>query len=189
MKENNNKNRCIISGVDIASLPFGYNEDSGDCQKIKAELLNAIVTLMKRGVEEFYTNCEYGFPLWGSEMVIGLMMYNDVELYVVQPHENQSYKYSGNVQDRYHKIHEKCTDVIPVFIKRDGIEEEMTFYHNRFEDQEDDYDREFLEQKADDYMLDDCGRLLFCGDGRGNYIYEQAVERGLEITIVKTEEE
>jgi len=167
------QNRCIISGIDISHLPFEYNEDSRECQSIKNKLLETIITLHNQGVDEFYTNCNYGFPLWGGEIVTGLMMYNDIRLYAVYPYENQPYKYAPNWADRLYKVHELCTDVIPMYIEH-NIDNSMEFLR----------DEEMLIQKADDYMLADCGRLLFCGDGQGDYLYDKAVEQGLEITTL-----
>ena len=158
-------NRCIISGVDISVLPFSFNEDSRECQTVKNKLLNEIIALHNDGVDEFYTDCSYGFPMWGGEIVAGLMKYNDIRLYVVFPYENQPYKYSQNWQDRFYKVHELCTDVIPMFV---------LFSQN---------DESQLLKKVADYMLADCGRLLFCGEPSG-YLYEQAVKDNKDITIL-----
>jgi uncharacterized phage-like protein YoqJ len=174
--KNNKNNRCIITGVDVFELPFKFNEDSALCQTIKANLLNAIVELYNQGVDEFYTDCSYGFPLWGGEIVTGLMKYNDIMLYVVYPFENQPYSFATNWQDRFHKVHELCTDVIPTYLEYDEIEDTRTFL---------DLSEEELTKKAYDFMLGDCGRLLFYGNGQGNYIYEQAVKLNYDIKILK----
>jgi uncharacterized phage-like protein YoqJ len=172
---NHKQNRCIIGGVALAALPFEYNEDSTECQNVKLSLLNAIVLLHNhKGVDEFYTDCGFGFPLWGGEIVTGLMKYNDIDLYVVFPHENQAYRYATDWQDRYYKVHELCTEVIPTFTEYDVD-------GNRIVTED---DENTLERKATDYMLSDCGRLLFCGDGRGHYLYEEAARLGLEITTL-----
>jgi len=164
-------NRCIISGIDVSELPFKFNEDSRECQIIKHNLLNAIIELHNDGVDEFYTDCSFGFPLWGGEIVTGLMRYNDIMLYVVFSHENQPYKYAPNWQDRFYKVHELCTDVIPMYINRD-IDDNSLFYNKSEE--------ELLKESAD-FMLADCGRLIFCGNGDGYYIYGKAVNSGLDI--------
>jgi len=171
------KNRCIISGVDVSQLSFGFNEDSHECQEIKNKLLNAIVTLHNNGVDEFFTNCDFGFPLWGGEIVAGLMNYNDVFLYVYYPYENQPYKYAQNWQDRFYKVHEVCTDVISVFIDFD--EDGKTIFLHESD--------EVMERLADDYMLDVCGKLLFCGNGDDSYIFKQALERKLEVIVLDLE--
>ena len=175
------RNRCIISGVDVSRLPFEYNEDSVDCQKIKSHLLNAIIQLTEQGVDEFYTDCSFGFPLWGGEIVTGLMMYNDIRLYVIFPYENQAYKYTGNWQDRFYKVHELSTDVIPMYTE---LDEDGAFLFSGDAQS----DREALIKKGEDYMLADCGRLLFCGDGQGHYIYAEAQKRGFDITVLKIEQ-
>jgi uncharacterized phage-like protein YoqJ len=172
--KNKNK-RCVISGIDVSFLPFGYNEDSAECQKAKNELLSAIITLHRQGVDEFYTDCGFGFPLWGGEIVTGLMRYNDIMLYTVLPYENQPYKYTHNWQDRFYKVHELCTDVIPMYLEGGEIDDSFVFSHESDEE---------LVQKGCDYMLADCGRLLFCGNGQGSYIYEQAVKLGRSLTVV-----
>jgi len=168
------QNRCIISGIDISRLPFEYNEDSYECQSVKNKLLNTIINLHNDGVDEFYTDCSFGFPLWGGEIVTGLMLYNDIRLYVVYPYENQPYRYAPNWADRLYKVHERCTDVIPMYLEHDIIDDTTLFLQDEAE----------LTEKAADYMLADCGQLLFCGDGQGDYIYEESVRLGLEITLL-----
>jgi len=133
---------------------------------VKYKLLNIIIELHNDGVDEFYTDCSYGFPLWGGEIITGLMKYNDIRLYVVFPHENQPYKYTQNWQDRFYKVHELCTDVIPMFV---------LFFRESEQD---------LLKKAADYMLADCGRLLFCGNPQSEYIYQEAVKDNKDITIL-----
>jgi len=173
-------NRCIITGVDVSKLPFGFNEDSHECQNIKTNLLNNVIMLMEQGVDEFYTDCSFGFALWGGEIVTALMKYNDIMLYVVYPYENQPYSYAPNWQDRFYKVHELSTDVIPMYTTED-IDGNISFS---------DDDADTLFRKAADYMLGDCGRLLFCGDNSDNpdehssYIYKEAVKRGYDIMIL-----
>ena len=177
-----NKNRCIISGVDVFDLPFKFNEDSKDCQAVKQRLASTIAQLHGEGVDEFYTDCSYGFPLWGGEMVVGLMKYNDIMLYVVCPYENQAYEYASDWQDRYYKVHEQSTDVIPMYIEYDEVEDTRQFS---------DESEETLYKKAADYMLGDCGRLIFCGDNpdvkkEDYYIYRRAVELKYDIKTVQS---
>ena len=167
MKNDVKNKRCIISGVDISELSFCYNEDSYECQDVKTALLNEVVKFHRAGVEEFYTDCSYGFPLWGGEIVTGLMKYNDIRLYVIFPHEEKPYKYASNWQDRFYKVHELCTDVIPMYVLFSGESQEV------------------LEKKAADYMLADCKRLLFCGNPNGSYLYEEACKDNYDITILK----
>jgi len=163
-------NRCIISGVDVSLLPFAYNEGSRECRKIKTNILNSIAKLYHSGVDEFYTDCSFGFPLWGAEIVMGLMMYNDIRLYVLFPHENHPYKLALEWQERFYKVHELCTDVIPMYMETDIETDRIVFLH----------DEEMLIKKAADYMVADCGRLLFFGDGE-DYIYKEAVKQRLTI--------
>jgi uncharacterized phage-like protein YoqJ len=174
-------NRCIISGVDVSLLPFEFNEDGVECQRVKAKLLNAITYLMSEGVDEFYTDCRFGFPLWGGEIVTGLMRYNDIKLYIVFPHEDVPHKYAENWRHRFFEVHRLSTDVISTYIDYD-IDGNMAFWQES--------DEELL-QRAADYMLNDCGRLLFCGDIREayadspeRYLYGEAIEKELKITTL-----
>jgi len=137
------------------------------------KLRNAIGTLHEKGVDEFYTDCDYGFPLWGAKHIISLMRDNDIRLYVVFPHENQMFSYAEDWRDDFFFVHEHCTDVIPMFQDSD-VDGNIIF--SRLSEKE-------LVRKAHDFMLDDCKRLIYCGTPRG-YIYEQAVIRGYEITHI-----
>ncbi|MDR0222633.1 MAG: DUF1273 domain-containing protein [Oscillospiraceae bacterium] len=165
-------NRCVISGTDIYRLPFGFNEDSRECQKVKTRLLHAITALHKNGVDEFYTDCGLGFPLWGGEIVTGLMNYNNVKLFVCFPYEDQPYKYAENWRERFFKVHELCTEVFPIYVKFDDENKNFDFS---------DENEEELVRRGADYMLEKCGKMLFGGDGDGLYIYDEARKRGLEI--------
>ncbi|MCL1831621.1 MAG: SLOG family protein [Oscillospiraceae bacterium] len=172
----NKKNRCIIAGVDVSTLPFGCNEDSRECQLLKLALLNKIKELLDQGVDEFYTDCSFGFPLWGGEIVAGLMFYNEIHLYAVHPHENQTYKYAIEWLDRWYTLHEKSTEVITVYEEYDVDDNRILLG--------DEVDMDEYNRRAANFMLGDCGKLLFCGDGDGVYIYDAAKRLGLEIITI-----
>jgi len=161
--------------MDISRLPFGFNENSRECQELKERIQNKIVELYWSGIDEFYTDCTFGFPLWCGEIVTALMMYNDVMLFIVFPHENQPHKLAEDWRDRLFALHEKCTDVIPMYTEYDEESDSIVFLNESEEE---------LEKRAVDYMLEKCGTLLFCGLPNDSYIYKEAVKLGLEIIVL-----
>jgi len=172
------RSRCIITGTNASKLPLTFSENTDTFRKIMTQLRNAIGTVFLAGVDEFYTDCSYGFSLWGAETVLSLMKDNDIRLYVVYPYENQPADYAENWRDRFYKIHELCSDVIPMFLEYDELEDTRTFSKES---------PEALIKKAADFMLDDCGRLIFVGDPTGDYIYEQAVKRNYDIITLASQ--
>ena len=101
---------CAI--ISKSSVNVGtFNEYEPPYSKIKEELRDTIWKLFCLGYTEFYSNCEYGIPLWAAEIVIALKMYNDIKLHIVMPYEEQAKNWSEEYRDRYFTIHEKADTV------------------------------------------------------------------------------
>ncbi|MCL2036449.1 MAG: SLOG family protein [Oscillospiraceae bacterium] len=175
------RNRCIISGIAPYRISFGCNKESFEYRRTNVLLRNTIGTLHGHGVDEFYIDGSYGFPIWGGQIVISLMNDNDIMLYVAVPHENQAFCYTEEWRNEYYDVHRDCTQTIPIYLDFD-IDGNREFLKEEYV---------MFERAAADFMLRECGRLIFCGepesdlpDSQGCYIYEQAVELGLKITKV-----
>lgn len=78
---------------------------------LKEELRQMIWELYCEGYTDFYSNCEYGVPLWCAEIVIALKMYNDIRLHIAMPYEEQATKWGEDYRDRFFTVHEKADTV------------------------------------------------------------------------------
>ena len=87
------------------------NEFEPPCCKMKEELRQMIWKLYCEGYTEFYSNCEYGVPLWCAEIIIALKMYNDIKLHIAMPYEEQATNWGEVYRDRFFTVHERADTV------------------------------------------------------------------------------
>ncbi len=100
----------ITDGLELSSKC--RNEHETPILKVKDKLRDTIWQLYHEGYDEFYTNCEYGIPLWAAEIIAGLKMYNNITLNIVVPFEEQCRDWAEHDRDRYYAVHEKADNII-----------------------------------------------------------------------------
>ncbi len=104
---------CLICGTQVQELPFGYDEEDELCVEIKLKIAEVVAQFAASGVTDFITDCEYGIPMWGAEIVLAQRIFNHkITLKVYMPHEKQAVKWAPNWRERYFMIHEKADDVV-----------------------------------------------------------------------------
>ncbi len=104
---------CLICGTSALELPFGYDEEDELCVEIKLKIAEVVAQLVASGVTDFITDCEYGIPMWGAEIVLAQKIFNpQITLKVYMPHEEQAVKWAPDWRERYFSIHEKADDVV-----------------------------------------------------------------------------
>ena len=81
------------------------NENEPPYLEIKAKLREKIWDLYCKGYDTFWLNCEYGVPLWCGEIITALAMYNDIELNIAMPYEEQSTNWVEEHRDRFFAVH------------------------------------------------------------------------------------
>ena len=106
----------IISTGDKLTLPC-KNETEPPYPAMKAKLREKIWSLLCQGYDRFYLNCEYGVPLWSAEIITALQLYNDIELHIVMPHEEQATNWPEEQRDRFFRLHEQA-DSVHIISKR-----------------------------------------------------------------------
>lgn len=94
------------------------NEHEEPCLSIKNSLRQIIWELFCDGYDTFYLNCEYGIPMWAAEIIIALKIYNNINLNIIIPYEEQCRDWYEDIRDRYFKIH----------ILSDNVETNCTHY-------------------------------------------------------------
>ena len=130
----------IISTGDELKL-ICKNELEQPYPEIKAKLREKIWELYCQGFDKFWVNCEYGVPLWSAEIIIALQMYNDIEIDIAMPYEEQSTNWVEEQRERFFNIHAES----------DNVEIISNWYSD------DCYDL------ADEHMIDDSDLVLVVG--------------------------
>jgi uncharacterized phage-like protein YoqJ len=104
---------CLIYGTHVEKLPFGYDEEDELCMMIKLKIAEIVSQLALNGITNFITDCEYGIPMWGAEVVLTQKIFmQEITLSIYMPHENQAIKWAPDWRKRYFDIHEKADDVV-----------------------------------------------------------------------------
>lgn len=80
--------------------------------EIKTRLRNKIWQLYCRGYNRFWLNCEYGVPMWCAEIIIAMKMYNDIDLHIAMPYEEQASSWIKERRERFFSIHAHADKVI-----------------------------------------------------------------------------
>jgi len=83
---------CTIAGSTVAELPYGQDEEHPDCIALKLALTERIAELSQQGVCDFFSNCEYGFSLLATEVIVVIQTFSvtPMRLHIVIPHEGQA---------------------------------------------------------------------------------------------------
>ena len=136
------------------------NENEMPYIKIKQKLRETIWNLYCEGYDKFYLNCEYGVPLWAAEIICSLKMYNDIELNITIPYENQCVNWYEEHRDRYYNAHFQSDNVYMI----------STQYS------EDCYD------KADRYMIER-SELLFIFGKYGSNLYSVDYAEKIDVEV------
>ena len=110
---------CALIGHSPMRFRFGWDEENEDCIKLKLVMLQQIQKLILGGVTQFMTACDPGVGLWCAEIVNILRTDNqDLQLYCVLPHEEQSTKWAPYLRERYFEMLEKCTHMNAVSVRK-----------------------------------------------------------------------
>ena len=136
------------------------NENEPPYLEIKAKLREKIWNLYCKGYDSFWLNCEYGVPLWCGEIITALAMYNDIELNIAMPYEEQSTNWVEEHRDRFFAVHADSDHV-------ELISNQYT---------EDCY------ELADEYMIDESDLVVIVGNpDQNNSLRKYAESMGVKV--------
>ena len=95
-------------------LPFSENELSADCIRVKAMILDKIMSSAAKGCDTFLNGGARGGDIIFAEQVLLVKAteYPNIQLITVVPHEGQANSWSESWRERYFRILELSTDVI-----------------------------------------------------------------------------
>lgn len=163
-----NKRQAIaFTGHRPESLPFGENEKSAGCARLKEMLRSEVVDRASQGYEIFYCGAARGSDILFGEQVLQVRntAYPAIRLICVIPHENQAENWPESWRDRYFHLLEQANDEVLISTRYT-----RGCYHQR-----------------NRYMVDRANALLavFNGTPKGGtaYTVEYARNRAKEIVI------
>ncbi len=102
---------AIISNGDEKLIP-NKNEFEEPYITLKRTLREIIWKIYCNGYTDFYVNCEYGIPLWTSEIICALKYYNSINQHIIIPYEEQCSKWCEEWRNRYYSVHEQADSVV-----------------------------------------------------------------------------
>ncbi len=103
---------CAITGHRPEKLPWGYDETSEGCRRLRKTLTEQIVTLADSGVTSFLSGMALGVDQIFAELVLAERKKNPaLKLLCVLPHEGQADKWSDSARERYHAILKQANSV------------------------------------------------------------------------------
>ena len=154
-----NKLTCTIISTGEELKLVCKNENEPPYPEIKTTLREKIWELYCKGYDRFWINCEYGVPLWCGEIITALAMYNDIELNIAMPYEEQSTNWVEEHRDRFFKLHADS----------DNVEIISHHYTDKCYD------------LADEHMIDDSDLLLVVGTHIDCYGASYAKKNGIKV--------
>lgn len=157
---------CTLTSTGEELMQDCKNEQEPPLTDIKAKLREIIWGLYCNGYDSFYLNCEYGIPLWAAEIICALKKYNNIELNIVMPYENQSKDWYEDQRDGYFIIHNLADDVYML---------EKQYYEGCYND-------------TDECMIDQSDLLLVLGyKNSGDFLHsiKYAKENDVECMYLK----
>lgn len=105
---------CAFTGHRPEKLPFGYDENHPDCEKLKQQLFCEILRLTREGVTTFLTGMAQGVDTWAAEIVLQLkctLPSRKIQLWAVIPYDRQSNGWNEDAKRRYQGILQQADKV------------------------------------------------------------------------------
>ncbi len=111
----NKKCTCCFTGHRPQKLPWGFDEKSEKCIRLKTMLVNEIETMHKKGVDMFISGMAMGVDMWAAEIVIDMKRTypnNSIKLISAIPFEGQAIRWDIEYRERYRRILSKADEVV-----------------------------------------------------------------------------
>ncbi len=96
----NTDRSCAVFGQHPLRFPWGFDEETEGCRRMKLELAQSILELRQQGVTEFQVACDPGVGLYAGEIVHALAeQERNIRLVCVMPHEGQATKWTPQLRE------------------------------------------------------------------------------------------
>ena len=165
---NDRQNTCFILGHRPKKLPFGNDESSPDCRRLKMWLYCELDKMRENGVTTFLSGMAPGVDIIAARIVLELRRDHpdeNIRLVAVLPYEGQADRWPEMYRARYFRILSKADEVITLHTRR--TDECM--------------------QEGIRYMLESSSHLIaVCNGSEGGTTYsvDSAMKDGLDIVVI-----
>jgi uncharacterized phage-like protein YoqJ len=151
---------CTVSGNTVREFFYGQDESHPACVSLKLALSEKISELCGKGIHDFFTNCEYGVPLWAAEAIVAMRGFseNPCRVHIIMPYEEQALTWHSDVRERFYDIHAAADSV--------------TMMNTRFTDD--------CYRETDEFMLKRSVMLLTVGGNKPALTYAKSKGKHIE---------
>lgn len=106
------ENTCCFTGHRPDKLPWGLDENSAECRKLRIELAIQLEALHSTGITHFISGMALGCDLLFAEAVLAMREeYDDVTLEAAVPCDSQANSWPEEQKERYNAILSSCDTV------------------------------------------------------------------------------
>ena len=109
---------CAFTGHRPQNFPWGRNDASDLCKRLKIALYNQIVHFANAGVTDFLSGMAEGADTWAAQSVLHLRSQSDtIKLHCILPCKAQAAKWDSSAQKLYYSILEQADSIVYVHQK------------------------------------------------------------------------
>mgnify|MGYP004661460159 FL=1 len=106
------ENTCCFTGHRPDKLPWGLDENSAECRKLRIEIAIQLEALHSAGIAHFISGMALGCDLLFAEAVLAMREeYDDVTLEAAVPCDSQANSWPEEQKERYNAILSSCDTV------------------------------------------------------------------------------
>lgn len=106
---------CAFTGHRPQKFPWGRDETSIECKRLKVSLYNQIVRLANAGTTDFLSGMAEGTDTWAAQSVLYLRSQSDrIKLHCILPCKTQAKQWSSTAQALYYSILERADSIVYV---------------------------------------------------------------------------
>ena len=103
---------CCFTGHRPDKLPWGLDENSAECRKLRIEIAIQLEALHSAGIAHFISGMALGCDLLFAEAVLAMREeYDDVTLEAAVPCDSQAHSWPEEQKERYNAILSSCDTV------------------------------------------------------------------------------
>jgi uncharacterized phage-like protein YoqJ len=157
---------CCFPGLRPTTLPFGYDEDSPDCLRLKVRLYFEVDQMREKGVTVFLTGLAPGIDMIAAEIVLDIKRaypFDDIRLVILVPGKEEADQWPEAYRERYFHILERADEVVTLKKRHAG---DGMLKRNR-------------------YMLKTSSHLIAVwGGSETKQTIDYAVKKGLDVIVI-----
>ena len=106
------ENTCCFTGHRPDKLPWGLDENSAECRKLRIQIAIQLEALHSAGIAHFISGMALGCDLLFAEAVLAMREeYDDVTLEAAVPCDSQANSWPEEQKERYNAILSSCDTV------------------------------------------------------------------------------